>query len=48
MVFSTRQVEMTLRKDPTGMLTPSLKTKPDSDCVVETKVIGQYSQQQSD
>jgi hypothetical protein len=28
--------------------TPSLKAKPDSDCAVETKVIGQYSPQHSD
>jgi hypothetical protein len=31
---------------PTFM--PSLKAKPDSDCAVETKVIGQYSPQHSD
>jgi len=28
--------------------TPSLKAKPDSDCAVGTKVIGQYSPQHSD
>jgi PIN domain len=32
----------------TPELTPSLKAKRDSDCGVETKVIGQYSPQHSD